>query len=397
MMHDQYDSCNCGVCKGHPYERNNYFHGKTLSARDLTAEQRYFNEKRWLVNRAVIGWGIVCGLRVEMEDGTLVVHPGLALDCCGHEILVCECEKIDPCRLADELHIDRCSNSEPVRWALCLEYRECKMEPVSLPPSCDQKERGREHNRIREGYRLSVRLWNDACPENHDDSCCMHRRLGVETSIHGAFLKKSEKCPECKKCDCVFLAGGTLKTYANETPRIILDEEAWKYRRVVYTNRALGGMLHCLHGGLAHIVKISWTHDTLDVGAFLDLLRREPLAVTFDKPMDERAVTNPRTCRLSIYIASDEESCPAQLLIPVKRIEYADRVATYYFNDDCVQDHLRRRCRTLKKPAEVELVLHGSMMLDKNSRALDAELIDGFPTGNGVEAGEFIKYFSVVP
>ena len=37
------------------------------------------------------------------------------------------------------------------------------------------------------------------------------------------------------------------------------------------------------------------------------------------------------------------------------------------------------------------------MIHNRQGRALDAELIDEFPTGNGVEGGEFIAYFTVGP
>ena len=81
----------------------------------------------------------------------------------------------------------------------------------------------------------------------------------------------------------------------------------------------------------------------------------------------------------------------------VERIEYEDDTAVYYFDSDCLEHELRASCKKLRKPAEVELVLHGSMVLDKKGRALDAELIGDFPTGNGVEGGEFITYFTVGP
>jgi collagenase-like PrtC family protease len=59
---------------------------------------------------------------------------------------------------------------------------------------------------------------------------------------------------------------------------------------------------------------------------------------------------------------------------------------------------LRRTCQKHQRTAEVELILHGSMILDSSGRALDAELIgNNFPTGNGVEGGEFIAPYSVVP
>jgi hypothetical protein len=87
-MMDELTPCRCDICKVRSFQRNAYFAGKSLSANDLAEEQKYLNEKRRLINRAVIGWGIVCGLSVSLEQNTLVVEPGLALDCYGHEILL---------------------------------------------------------------------------------------------------------------------------------------------------------------------------------------------------------------------------------------------------------------------------------------------------------------------
>ena len=51
-----------------PYhERNNYFFAKLMTVRDFFAEQTYFNNKRWLLNRLIHGWGVVCGLDVELK------------------------------------------------------------------------------------------------------------------------------------------------------------------------------------------------------------------------------------------------------------------------------------------------------------------------------------------
>ena len=103
MTMHKHEADECGVCRIPYFERNNYFHGKTLSARDLFAEQRYFNEKRWLINRAVIGWGVVCGLEIKVEGDCLSVTPGLALDCCGREVLVCERETVHVQTLTGQL------------------------------------------------------------------------------------------------------------------------------------------------------------------------------------------------------------------------------------------------------------------------------------------------------
>jgi hypothetical protein len=397
MMHE-HESCGCGVCKHHPFERNNYFPGKALAAPDFAAEQAYFNHKRQLINRAVIGWGIVCGLEVGADDCGLAIEPGFALDCCGRELLVCECERVTATTVVESLGVDPCGAADPIRWALCLEYRECRTQQVAPPPSCDQGERGRQYNRIRDDFKMTFRRWSDACPDDHDAPCCAHKKLGTKTSLHRALTERARKCPACKDCECVILAVGTLITRPGSPPRLALDEDGWKYRRLIYTNPALAGFIRCFHGSLAHITEISWMRDEFTVGGLLDTLRKEPLRVTFDRPMDESSVKNRRSCRLTIYVAAaDDNGCVTPLLIPVKRIEYGGQAAEYYFDEDCVEDHLRRRCKSLKKPADLELILHGAMIHDQNGRALDAELIDGYPTGNGVEAGEFIKYFLVIP
>ena len=46
-----------------PLERNRYFYGKMLTARDFETEQRYFNNKRRLLNRNVL-------TVVRGQDGT---------------------------------------------------------------------------------------------------------------------------------------------------------------------------------------------------------------------------------------------------------------------------------------------------------------------------------------
>ena len=72
--------------------RNRYFYGKLLDVFHFEMEQNYFNEKRWLLNRLISGYGVVCGLNVTLgPDGqSVVVSPGTALDKCGREIIVCQ-------------------------------------------------------------------------------------------------------------------------------------------------------------------------------------------------------------------------------------------------------------------------------------------------------------------
>lgn len=387
----------CDVCKIPYFERNNYFHGKTLSARELKAEQTYFNEKRWLINRMILGWGIVCGLGVYAKHGCLYIEPGLALDCCGHELLVCERESIHVGKIAEELCPH--GSDESIEWALCLEYYECKTEPIKVPASCDDKKRGPEHNRIRDHYRLSIRNLNDVCLEDHcHDDCGLD--LGHTTPIHKEMVERSLECPKCKDCECVLLATGTLKARHGQKPEVTLEENYWRYRRIVYTNPALANLIRCFHGPLAHITQINWKPDSrYDVDEFLEQLSVEHLKIRFDRPLDKKTVENTKSFRLSVFISQGEGSCPFPYLIPLERVEYNEHenVAVYYFDADCIEHDLRTSCKKLKKSAQVELVLHGDMIRDLNHRALDAELINDFPTGNGVQGGQFITYFTVGP
>ena len=72
--------------------RNRYFYGKMLDVFHFELEQNYFNSKRWLLNRLVSGYGVVSGLNVLLSsDGkSIYVTPGLAIDKCGHEIILCQ-------------------------------------------------------------------------------------------------------------------------------------------------------------------------------------------------------------------------------------------------------------------------------------------------------------------
>ncbi len=75
-----------------PPVRNRYFYGKLLDVFHFEMEQSYMNDKRWLLNRLVSGYGVVCGLNVKLgPDGqSVVVSPGMAIDKCGREIMVCQ-------------------------------------------------------------------------------------------------------------------------------------------------------------------------------------------------------------------------------------------------------------------------------------------------------------------
>lgn len=131
-----------------PFERNRYFYGKMLTARDFETEQRYFNNKRRLLNRILFGAGVVCGLGVYQNDDTsFSVETGIALDYLGREIVV-------PSPIIRKLQmVDGYDSLERSEQAyLCLKYAQLDREPVNNIGAADHD--SEQFNKIEEGYRL---------------------------------------------------------------------------------------------------------------------------------------------------------------------------------------------------------------------------------------------------
>lgn len=94
--HSATNGCACGgagceVCRGQGYVRPHFFAGQLLTEDDLQALTDYVASKDRLHNRYLIGAGVVCGLEVTCHPcggGTVIVHSGYALDCCGNDIVL---------------------------------------------------------------------------------------------------------------------------------------------------------------------------------------------------------------------------------------------------------------------------------------------------------------------
>ena len=130
-----------------PFERNRYFYGKMLTARDFETEQKYQNDKRRLVNRSVLGAGIVCGLGVNCsDDSSLTIESGLALDYMGREVAV------NSPVFQKFAMLPGSENLEGFETAyLCLAYKETESELVS---NIGVSKGDEQHNKIEEGFTL---------------------------------------------------------------------------------------------------------------------------------------------------------------------------------------------------------------------------------------------------
>lgn len=129
-------------------ERTNYFQGMLLTQDEFETEQEYFLDKGRAHNR-LHGWGVVCGLAVEptlTPSDTVVVQPGIALDCCGREIVLAESTTL---RIPDEVF--RIEN--PGSVFVVIEYGEDEIHPT---PVIGPEESTSQPSRIREVPRLAA-------------------------------------------------------------------------------------------------------------------------------------------------------------------------------------------------------------------------------------------------
>jgi hypothetical protein len=123
-------------------ERNRYFTGKAMAARDFAADPDYSLRVHRAHNRLCHGWGVLDGLVVSATSQTCVrISPGVALDRRGREVVRGE---------QPDVPVNSCS----LPALLCIRYQEETIEPVppvSMAPATAPKS---EYNRVRESAEL---------------------------------------------------------------------------------------------------------------------------------------------------------------------------------------------------------------------------------------------------
>lgn len=247
--------------------RNHYFYGKLLDVFHFELEQNYTNQKRWLMNRLVLGYGVICGLKVTpANDGTcrIRVQPGVAIDKWGREIILPEPSRaIDPTMLTDA-----CGQpvgpapaytyaAEPAPTPMptptpppercvhvCLAYHECPAELSPVMAGECGGEQQCEPGVIREQYRLLVRagraplLPRLACSEALDgvfDSNTINYEHLVEWTLRG--------CQWAPDDPCIPLANIALPDDGCGLTQNSIDLNV---RPIVYSNLLLRDLVLCL-------------------------------------------------------------------------------------------------------------------------------------------------------
>lgn len=179
-----------------PFERNKYFYGKLLTVDDFETEQRYMNDKRRVLNRFLYGTGVVCGLNVvPIDDMTISVEPGLALDFSGREIVV-DTPAVKKLSMIDGFDSFIRSGDEKKYLYLCMDYKETEREPVHNVTG----ESGVEYNRYQEDYELTV-------TEREPSQTVLSDAVFYEhTSViyMGKGVKITQTCPSYASCGDIF-------------------------------------------------------------------------------------------------------------------------------------------------------------------------------------------------
>ena len=217
------------------FERNNFFYGLLMDAERFRKDHTFFNGKRRLLNRLVIDTGVVYGLDVSPIAGPpskLTIHPGVAIDGAGREIVVSQDWSIDHHQPTDD-------DGQPVGALLttgtveiCLSYAEVSADLVPvLVPDCDGGECAA--STIRESFHVVVRPAAAVAPA---PGCALGFPDPVR--LHDALTKKLAKVSGA-------LPASTLVPIA----RVDLatdDIDIVTGRRLVYGNHQLFELIICL-------------------------------------------------------------------------------------------------------------------------------------------------------
>ena len=205
-------------CAVKSFSRPRYFYGQLLDVRHFESEQEYFKRKLWMLNRMVSGYGVVCGLDVQVSDGDrgVVVMPGLALDKCGREIVVpCQSKTIViepvPAKPEEPQYQDKKDSYKKdedeyqeddwVHLVICYHEWRAEPEPV-LAGGCDDTDRC-SPGAVREGYEL--RLVPGKAPEISVDSCIPNLIKGNSVNYRALVEWVSAPCDE-HSGTCITLA-----------------------------------------------------------------------------------------------------------------------------------------------------------------------------------------------
>lgn len=380
--------CGCGGSGGcgdlPEMARLRYFHGQPLGALDLRREQSYHRDRARLHNRLLHGWGVICGLEVQVAprrevdacDGDpttaeLIVLPGAALDCLGNEIVLRHPRPVYVDTLLDEQNLKELAE-KPATVYLTLCFHETPIDPTRAmlmggcepAPAC-------EHARILDSHRICASL------ERPDPG------------------PACEPC--CGACGDVCLELAAIKDF---TPGRALTQN-----QVDLTGRRSLALRE-----LTEIVGISWVHGATygreDANALLD----DGLRVWFSRGVQVASLT-PGVFELTGVESGAGRSASSYNI----EGEFVNLPAAALISE---VTYRRTTGETLQYGDRLVVTIRGDFIVDECCRAVDADHlgggvplvgeskyspVEGSPepvcparsSGDGIEGGEFVSWIYV--
>jgi hypothetical protein len=396
--------------------RNRYYYGKLLDVPHLEMEQSYFLERRRMLNRLAVGFGVLCGLDVRADGDAVVVAPGVAIDGRGREIVVDAPRRVDdPFALTDECGRPTGDQADAGGVMLCLDYHECEVDPAPvLVADCEVREEC-VPGAVSERYKLLLRPPGDACvPAGIDKERCAaifgaKDDLGV--GLRGRLCQVlSGPCTEPNDC-CVPLAL-IGKDGAGAT-----TVDPCAVRTTIYSNAELLDLILCLAerveeccagGGptpTTHppvVEKLLPTPgDTVNAKELSDRLGSATgvLAVTFDRKMSDERLKQPAPW-LRMWLVSPPNADGVSIVqrIPIELDRIENVTAVYDWTGDGASTAENLRIVTEGQDIQSARALVQMRAEDDSVQIVDQSappiLLDADFTATGISAGTLEKLWS---
>lgn len=292
-------------CDYNNFKRARYFHGMLMTDRDFREEQIYHNEKRKLLNRMLHGWGVVCGFEIQWDVGKslVTIKTGMALDCHGNEILVCDPVDIDlaslpcPTKIPPRGTVEYCQHmdaeKEPAVYYIGIRYNEVPTDPVPVyAPGGGCEEKACEYSRIREGFCIEIfdrlpcqpsqrivkpsllsRIVENCGTENDKESKkCQQQEVD---GFSGEFCPMPPSCPECCPDEHYIVLGSFELDRATQA---ITNLDLNGGRKYVPTIHLFRHLFSSLAGGIDTFFKVVKQDDPTAPLPDINLIHTNPIA-----------------------------------------------------------------------------------------------------------------------
>ena len=230
----------------HTFVRNRYFYGKLLDVFHFELESDYLNGKRWLLNRLISGYGVLCGLDVQVAPSgrAVVVTPGVALDRAGHEIIVPRTS--DPVTLPPRpaTSSTTAANCDPEDFVhLCICFEQCEGDPTPIMvDNCGQAVTCASSS-YQERYRCVIR--DCKAPDIQMVTGLPDLIMNGRLNYHALVERVTRGCPALPTDVCIPLAN--IRLPSGEDPPSASDIDI-SPRPIVYSNDLLFDMFLALGG-----------------------------------------------------------------------------------------------------------------------------------------------------